>query len=64
MGRPRQECWMGWKLELVEAGPSSGARSVEIGWLGEILAPASVDDIGLEHGLAQGAGASRRLDEL
>ena len=43
---------MGWKLELVEAGPSSGARSVEIGWLGEILAPASVDDIGLQHGLA------------
>lgn len=43
---------MGWKLELVEAGPSSGAHRLEIGWLGEILAPASVDDIGLEHGLA------------
>ena len=43
---------MGWKLELVEVGPSSGAHRLEIGWLGEILAPASVDDIGLEHGLA------------
>jgi hypothetical protein len=52
MDRPRRERWMGWKLELVEVGPSSGAHRLEIGWLGEILAPASVDDIGLEHGLA------------
>jgi hypothetical protein len=25
--RPRQERWMGWKLELVEVGPSWGSRT-------------------------------------
>ena len=53
MDRPRQKRWMGWKLELADAGPSSGARRLEVGWLGEIDAPASVEDIGLNHGTAQ-----------
>ena len=44
---------MGWKLELVEAGPTSGSRPIEIARLGEIVAPASVDEIGLDHGTAQ-----------
>ncbi|MEQ9151637.1 MAG: hypothetical protein RLO06_09085 [Parvibaculum sp.] len=44
---------MSWKLELVETGPASGARRMEVAWLGEIVAPASVDGIGLDHGMAQ-----------
>ena len=43
---------MSWKLELVEVGPTSGSRRLEVGWLGEIHAPASVDDIGLNHAMA------------
>lgn len=42
---------MGWNLELVETG--SASRRIEIASLGEITVPASVDDIGLEHGMAQ-----------
>ena len=44
---------MGWKLELVETGPATRARRMEVAWLGEIAAPAGVDDIGIEHGMAQ-----------
>lgn len=39
---------MGWKLELVENGSPSALRRIEIARLGEILAPASVEDIGLD----------------
>src|SRR3546814_16036325 len=42
---------MGWKLELVETCPASGARRMEVAWLGEVVAPASVDGIGLDHGM-------------
>ncbi|MEQ8813459.1 MAG: hypothetical protein RIM96_00945 [Thalassobaculum sp.] len=44
---------MGWKLELVETSPASGARRMEVAWLGEVVSPASVDGIGLDHGVAQ-----------
>ncbi|MEQ9153289.1 MAG: hypothetical protein RLO06_17565, partial [Parvibaculum sp.] len=44
---------MGWKLELVETSPASGARRMGVSWLGEVVAPASVDGVGLDHGLAQ-----------
>src|SRR3546814_11630364 len=44
---------MGWKLELVETCPASGARRMEVAWLGEVVAPASVDGIGLDHGMTQ-----------
>lgn len=44
---------MGWKLELVETGPATRARRMEVAWLGEIVAPAGVYDIGLEHGTGQ-----------
>ena len=44
---------MGWKLELVETGPATRARRMEVAWLGEIAAPAGVDDIGLDHCMAQ-----------
>ncbi|MCR9071072.1 MAG: hypothetical protein NXI18_05085 [Alphaproteobacteria bacterium] len=43
---------MSWKLELVEVGPTSGSRRLEVGWLGEIRAPAIVDDIGLDLAMA------------
>ena len=42
---------MGWKLELVETG--SASHRIEVVSLGEIVAPASVDDIGLDHDMAQ-----------
>src|SRR3546814_9461965 len=42
---------MGWKLELVEIG--SHSLRIEVASLGEIIAPASVDDIGLDHDTAQ-----------
>ncbi|MEQ9691626.1 MAG: hypothetical protein RLO48_18035, partial [Bauldia litoralis] len=41
----------GWKLELVETG--SASHRIEVVSLGEIVAPASVDDIGLDHDTAQ-----------
>ena len=44
---------MGRKLELVETGPASGARRMKVAELGEVVAPASVDGIGLDHGMAQ-----------
>ncbi len=44
---------MGWKLELVGTGSASAARRIEVARLGEIVAPASVEDIGLDHGTAQ-----------
>lgn len=43
---------MSWKLELVEVGPTSRSRRMEVGWLGEIRAPAIVDDIGLDLAIA------------
>ena len=42
MDRPRRERWM---LERAEAGPSTGAHRLEV-------APASVDDVGLDHAMA------------
>ena len=42
---------MGWKLELVETG--SASHRIEVASLGEIVAPADVDDIGLDHDTAQ-----------
>src|SRR3546814_14917232 len=42
---------MGWKLELVEIG--SHSLRIEVASLGEIIAPASVDEVGLDHDTAQ-----------
>ena len=44
---------MGWKLELVETGQGPASRRIAVARLGEIGAPASVEDIGLDHGTAQ-----------
>jgi hypothetical protein len=44
---------MGWKLELVETGHGPASRRIAVAQLGEIGAPASVEDIGLDHGTAQ-----------
>ena len=44
---------MGWKLELVETGHGPASRRIAVARLGEIGAPASVEDIGLDHGTAQ-----------
>ncbi|MEQ8992746.1 MAG: hypothetical protein RLO46_13075, partial [Pseudomonadales bacterium] len=50
-GQICREHGMGWKLELVETG--SASHRIEVVSLGEIVAPASVDDIGLDHDTAQ-----------
>ena len=44
---------MGWKLELVETGRGTASRRIAVARLDEIVAPASVEDIGLNHGTAQ-----------
>jgi hypothetical protein len=44
---------MGWKLELVETGQGPASRRIAVARLGEIGAPASVEDIGLDHSTAQ-----------
>jgi hypothetical protein len=44
---------MGWKLELVETDRGTAPRRIAVARLGEIVAPASVEDIGLNHGTAQ-----------
>src|SRR3546814_14457399 len=44
---------MVWKLERVETCPGSGARRMEVACLGEVVAPASVDGIGLDRGMTQ-----------
>lgn len=36
---------MGWTLELVETGPVSASRRIEVARLREIVAPAGVDEI-------------------
>ncbi len=44
---------MSWKLELVETGPARVARRIEVARIGDIVAPAAVDEVGLDHGTAQ-----------